>query len=81
AVNRGQIPHLDLYVIREQIDKALAKQGIASLETLEESVSHARPTAGALAVFQPDLASSYLTAQEEDESLLRMDAAIGDPVA
>ncbi|KAI5367341.1 putative INO80 complex subunit 3 protein [Septoria linicola] len=81
AVNRGQIPHLDLYVIREQIDKTLAKQGLASLESLEESVSHARPTPDSPANFQPDFASSYLTAQEEDESLLRLDAAIGDPVA
>ena len=83
AVQRGQIPHLDLHVIREQIDKKLAAQGLTPLETLEGEVSHTRPTTEGLlpdGVYL-DSASSFLTSQEEDEYLLRMDAGLNDPAA
>ncbi|PIB03198.1 hypothetical protein CB0940_11612 [Cercospora beticola] len=83
AVQNGQIPHLDLHVIREQIDKKLARQGLLSLDKLEEEVSHARPSLEKPlpSDIKPDNASSYLTSQEEDDYLLRLDATLGDPVA
>lgn len=80
AVQRGQIPHLDLHVIREQIDQRLAAQGLTALEALEGDVSHTRATTDTH-LLDPDSAYSYFTSQQEDEYLLRIDAALNDPAA
>lgn len=83
AVQRGQIPHLDLHVIREQIDNKLARQGLTALEALERDVSHTRATIESVTpdAIHPDSSSSFLTSQQEDEYLLRMDAGLKDPAA
>lgn len=83
AVQRGQIPHLDLHVIREQLEDKLRVQGVQSLSDLESSISHTRPDLdGPL----PDsvLGSSppgLLSSEQEDLYLLRQDAKLGGPLS
>lgn len=84
AVQRGQIPHLDLHVIRAQIDKRLAKQGVTSLDHLESTVSHAIPDADFEQL--PDILKGsnppgFLTSEEEEAYLLRLDVKLGDPLS
>lgn len=83
AVQRGQIPHLDLNVIRDQLDKALTAQGAITLQALNDSTPHPllpeeseRPED-----MQGSNPPSFLTAEEEDAHLLRLDAKLGDPVS
>lgn len=84
AVQRGQIPHLDLNVIRHQLDEKLTAQGVTSVETLDANTSHAAVPADETAwpedIRGPD-PPSLLTAEEEDAYLLRLDAKLGDPVS
>lgn len=83
AVQRGQIPHLDLHVIRDQIDKKLAAQDVETLEELEASIPHA--TALGSGPLPEDLQGpdppGYLTSEQEDSYLLRLDAKLGDPIS
>ncbi|EME82550.1 uncharacterized protein MYCFIDRAFT_87172 [Pseudocercospora fijiensis CIRAD86] len=83
AVQRGHIPNLDLHVIREQIDKKLAAQGVSTLEFLESDTPHPRlPEDGTLPdELQGAEPAGYLTAEQEDSYLLRLDARLGDPVS
>lgn len=83
AVQRGQIPHLDLHVIREQIEEKLRLQGVQSLEDLERQVPHTRPDLdGTLPeeVMGPD-PPGLLSSEQEDAYLLRTDAKLGDPLS
>lgn len=75
AVSRGQIPHLDLHVIREQIDKKLAAQGVLSLDELASGVSHTvPPESGELPEdLQGSNPPAFLTTDEEDAYLERLD--------
>jgi hypothetical protein len=82
AVVTGQVPHIDLHVIREQIDQKLSKQGVTPLATLEASVSHttfdgdANDLPEELKAEEPP---GYFTSEQEAAYLLRMDAKLGDP--
>ncbi|CAK3734120.1 unnamed protein product [Lecanosticta acicola] len=80
AVSRGQIPHLDLHVIRVQVDKKLAAQGVRSLNELASSVSHAvPPESGELPEdLQGSNPPAYLTFDEEDAYLQRLDAKLSN---
>jgi hypothetical protein len=82
AVQRGQLPHLDLHVLREQIEKTLAAQDVVSLEELEASVNHTIPPPDG--VLPDELvgedAPGFLKSEMEDEYLLRLDTELGNPV-
>ncbi|KAK4503673.1 hypothetical protein PRZ48_004588 [Zasmidium cellare] len=84
AVQRGQIPHLDLNVIRHQLDKTLAAQGVAPVDHLGHTTSHTIVPANDSDMPEDMRGSnppSFLTAEEEDAHLLRLDAKLGDPVS
>lgn len=74
AVRNGQIPQLDLHVIRQQIDTKLAAQDVLSLEDLEAMVPH--PIAGALALASEEPNPSFMTTEHETEYLARLDAKL-----
>lgn len=88
AVQRGQIPHLDMHVIRDQIDKKLAKQGVITLDELESTVPHPLPRSvdevkdtrliAQLTGPPGPTPPGYLTSEEENANLLRLDAKLGD---
>lgn len=81
AVQRGQIPHLDLHVIREQLDAKLRLQGVRSLDDLERSVSHTRPDLDGGALPDEVLGDSppgLLSSEQEDAYLARLDAKLGN---
>ncbi|KAF2169285.1 hypothetical protein M409DRAFT_65002 [Zasmidium cellare ATCC 36951] len=84
AVQRGQIPHLDLNVIRHQLDKTLTAQGVTPVETLDQATTHTIVPASERD-YPEDMRGShppsFLTAEEEDAHLLRLDAKLGDPVS
>ncbi|KJX97240.1 hypothetical protein TI39_contig520g00004 [Zymoseptoria brevis] len=84
AVQRGQIPHLDLHVIREQIEEKLAAQGVPTLAELESSVPHTRPELNG-DVLPDDVLGleppGFLTSEQEDAYLLRLDAKCGDQLS
>lgn len=84
AVQRGQIPHLDLDVIRHQLDKTLTAQGVTSIDTLDTTISRAVVPTNEREL--PDdmhgpNPPGYLTAEEEDAHILRLDAKLGDSVS
>lgn len=81
AVQRGQIPHLDLHVIRDQIEKRLAAQGVTSLDELQASVPQPSTDGPLPDEIQGENPPGYLTGPEEDAYLLRLDAKLGDPVS
>lgn len=85
AVQLGQMPPIDLHVIRENIEERLAAQGVPPLSELERKTAHPRPglADGALSqeLMRDEVAASYLTAELEDAYLLRLDAKLGDPFA
>jgi hypothetical protein len=43
AVKKGVIPHLDLHIVREQIEERLAEQGVQPLEVTSRLASSPRP--------------------------------------
>lgn len=86
AVQRGQIPHLDLHVIREQLEAKLRLQGVQSLEDLEKSISHTRPDLDSSTLPEEVLGDSppgLLSSEQEDAYLARLDAKLGngDPLS
>jgi hypothetical protein len=84
AVQVGQIPHMDLHVIREQIEEKLAAQGVPTLAALEASVPHTRPELNG-DVLPDDVLGpeppGFLTSEQEDAYLLRLDAKCGDQLS
>lgn len=78
AVQRGQIPPMDLNVIRAQLDKKLAAQGVDKLEEIESSTSHPVPTDPMMDYLMGPNPPGYYTTEEEDARLLRLDAQLGD---
>ena len=83
AVQRGQIPHMDLHVLREQIEKTLAAQDTETLEKLEARVPHAIPVGGRDELpeeIRGDEPIGLLTTEQEDAYLQRLNAKDGDPL-
>ncbi|CZT21061.1 uncharacterized protein RCC_06922 [Ramularia collo-cygni] len=81
AVKVGQIPHLDLHVIREQLEAKLRVQGVLSLEELERKVNHTRVDLEAEKLPEEVLGEEppgYLTTKQEAEYLARLDRKLGD---
>lgn len=85
AVQRGQIPHLDLHVIREQLEGKLRVQGVQSLDELEARISHTRPDLSEGAQLPDEVLGAeppgLLGSEQEDAYLLRLDAKLGDPAS
>jgi hypothetical protein len=84
AVQHGQIPHMDLHVIREQLEEKLAAQGVPTLAALEASVPHTRPELNE-DILPDDVLGpeppGFLTSEQEDAYLLRLDAKCGDQMS
>ena len=80
AVTNGQIPALDLHVVRDQIETRLAARDVAALADLESRVPHAIvPTPADLPEeLRGDEPLSFLVAEQEADYLLRLDARLGD---
>ena len=74
AVRAGQIPPLDLHVVRQQIDEKLAVQEVRPLSALEAGVSHPNLTTAGDVGTEEDMGPSYLTIEQEAEYLARLDA-------
>lgn len=82
AVSTGQIPHLDLHVVRDQIEQRLAAQDAEPLDLLEASVPH--PVSHASQTLPDEMLGQdppgYMTAEHETDYLLRLDHKLGvDP--
>lgn len=83
-VQQGRIPQLDLHVIRSEVEQRLAAQDVVSLAALESSTSHTLPPATAAELpedMQGEPPAGFLTADQETEYLLRLDAKLGDVIA
>ncbi len=85
AVRSGQMPHLDLHVIREQVEERLAAQGVETLVEMEtrvpQPISNAADAATAVHFPTDDGDGvvehlSWLTAEQEDAYLARLDAKL-----
>ncbi|OQO02368.1 hypothetical protein B0A48_11922 [Cryoendolithus antarcticus] len=78
AVQHGRIPPLDLAIIREQVQEALASQGVVGLEALEARVP--APIVGALEDLPLECrgndAPGYMSAELEAEFYARLDASL-----
>lgn len=76
-MRKGKIPHIDLHVIRQQIDDRLAAQGVEALRVLENTVPH--PIGGELPEdSKGDDPPGFLAPEQEAEYLMRLDAKLGD---
>ena len=88
AVGHGQVPQLDLHVIRDHIDDALAAQEVEKLDVLEKDVPHA------IAGEVPDEMTwkvsengseeappGFLTTEQEEVYLNRLDAKLDNNIA
>ena len=80
AISKGLIPHIDLHIVRDQIDEQLAAQGATPLEELERSVPHPH-AAGEEDLPEEDRGDEppgFLSTGQEAEYLQRLDAKLGD---
>ncbi|GAB1737408.1 hypothetical protein NU219Hw_g1553t1 [Hortaea werneckii] len=82
AVSLGRIPPLDLHVVREQIEQRLAAQGVEELDHLQAHIPHPvpnpdQPFPDDMRQVGDDPPPSYLSAAQEDDYLLRLDAKFG----
>ncbi|KAK4556703.1 hypothetical protein LTR86_006274 [Recurvomyces mirabilis] len=87
AVRQGTIPHLDLHIVRSEVEYKLAAQESRPLDTLLASLP-SRPTADSISEDLLLLHHSrddppppgYLTADQEAEYLTKLDAKLTDPL-
>jgi hypothetical protein len=77
AIQQGRIPPLDLHVVREQLNNALAAQNVTQLEALEQRTPHPILTGHSIPNSKelPD-PPNYLTTEEESVYLARLDAQL-----
>jgi hypothetical protein len=83
AVRNGQMPHVDLAVIREHIDDRLAAQGVELLSEMESAIPQPLPSTADAA---PMVSTSddgeemepvgWLTGEQEDAYLTRLDGKL-----
>ncbi|EME46221.1 hypothetical protein DOTSEDRAFT_70274 [Dothistroma septosporum NZE10] len=81
AVQRGQIPHMDLHVIRAQINQKLSAQDVDTLADIGSTTSHPFQPGPIMDQFVGSKPPGYYTTEEEDARLLRLDALLGDQLS
>ncbi|KAK3678823.1 hypothetical protein LTR78_001276 [Recurvomyces mirabilis] len=85
AVRQGTIPHLDLHIVRSEVEYKLAAQESRPLDNLLASLP-SRPTADSISedLLHPrddPPPPGYLTADQETEYLTKLDTKLTDPLS
>lgn len=79
GVQEGQIPLIDLQVVRQQVEDRLAEQEVETLADLESRVPHAVGGRDLPDGIKDEEPVGYLTLEQEAEYIARENAKLGDP--